>query len=369
VKLLARAAAIVAICLVHARAGHAQPATPDRSASSGEEIYSSACLACHGADGKGASRAMVGFDTRLPDFTNCAFSTSEPDSDWASTVHVGGRVRGMAANMPAFGDALSDADIARVIAYVRSFCSSASWPSGNLNLPRALVTEKAFPDNEAFVTTAVPTSDTDRVETRFVFERRLGARSQYEVAIPFKDVSWPGGWNHGLGDVAASFKHVVLADASRGSILSGGVEMTWPTGKETEGLGNRLAVLEPSASFSQILPHDAFVHGQAGIGIPLNVQTATKDVFWRAAIGRTVAAGRWGRLWSPMVEVLAVHELSEAEPTRWDLLPEVQVTLNRRQHVLATAGLRVPVNLRTRPASAMASLLWSWSQGSLFAGW
>src|SRR5262249_21246071 len=149
------------------------------------EVYRSACVACHGADGKGQPIAVVGFDTPLPDFTKCAFATAEPDDDWASVIHVGGRARGLSSHMPAFGAASAYADIRSVIAYVRGFCTSRSWPPGNLNLPRALATEKAFPDDEAFVTMSRPTGSADRVDTRIVYERRVGARTQVDLAVPF----------------------------------------------------------------------------------------------------------------------------------------------------------------------------------------
>jgi len=333
------------------------------------ELYQSACAACHGADGKGASRTAVGFDTPLPDFTNCAFTTAEADADWISTVHLGGQARGLDQKMPAFGEALSDEDIDRVVAYVRGFCSSTAWPTGNLNLPRSFVTEKAFPENEAFVTTAVPTSYTDRVDTRFKYERRLGPRSQYEVTVPLNAAKFPGGWNKGLGDVGFGLKHVVYHSAGRGSIASGGIEVTLPTGKETEGLGNRLLVVEPFGAFSQILPGNAFLHAQAGIALPVNVQAALNEVFWRAAVGKTLIEPRWGRAWSPIVEVLGFREMEFGERPRWDLLPELLVTLSRRQHVMASGGIRLPLNLRTRSPTVMASLLWEWSQGSLFSGW
>lgn len=344
---------------------YAQAASP----TTGADIYQSACTACHGHDGRGNSRDAVGFHTRLPDFTNCAYATSEPDVDWLSTVHLGGPARGLDPNMPAFGEALSDEEIDRVIAYVHGFCSNPSWPAGNLNLPRALVTEKAFPENEAFVTTAAPTRYTDRVETRFEYERRLGPRSQYEVAVPFNVVKWPGGWNRGLGDITFGLKHVVLQSAGHGSIVSGAVEMTFPTGKESEGLGNRLLTFEPFGVFTQSLPFNAFVHAQAGMALPLNLDAALNEVFWRAAAGKTFTEPRWGRAWSPMVEVLGARELEFGERTKWDVLPELQVTLSRRQHVMASAGVRLPLNLRTRSPAAMASLLWEWSQGGLFSGW
>lgn len=335
----------------------------------GADIYRSACAACHGADGKGAPRTTVGFETRLPDFSNCAFSTAEPDVDWISTVHLGGRVRGLDRNMPAFGDALSSGDIERVVAYVRGFCTSRSWPIGNLNLPRALVTEKAFPENEALVTTNVPTQYTDRVETRFMYERRVGPLSQFEVTMPFNVVKWPGGWNSGLGDVDLGFKQVVVHNANTGSIVSGGVELTFPTGKETEGLGNRLLTIEPFGAFSQALPFNAFLHAQVGMDVPLNNQSALNEVFWRAAVGKTFTEPKWGRAWSPIVELVGARDLEFGERAQWDLVPELLVTLSRRQHVMASCGVRVPLTLRSRSPAVMASLLWEWSQGSVFSGW
>jgi mono/diheme cytochrome c family protein len=336
---------------------------------SGAETYQSACAACHGSDGKGAPARTVGFDTPLPDFTDCSFSTGEPETDWQSTVHLGGRGRGLSPNMPAFGQALSEVQIERVIAYVRGFCASTAWPAGKLNLPRALVTEKAFPDNEAFVTTAVPTRLTDRVETRFVYERRLGARLQYDFVVPFNVVQFPGGWNRGLGDIEIGAKRVLFDSPSRGSIASAGVGLTFPTGKETEGLGNRLMIVEPFGTWTQMLPYQLFVHAQAGMGFPVNVAGALTDVFWRAAAGRTFVQPQWGRTWSPIVEVLGQRELEFGERVRLDVVPELQVTLNRRQHIMASGGVVIPVTLRTRSPVVMVALLWEWAQGGLLSGW
>jgi hypothetical protein len=56
---------------------------------SGRQLYEAACAACHGRDGKGVSRTIVGFETPLPDFTNCSFVTPEPDADWMAVIHQG----------------------------------------------------------------------------------------------------------------------------------------------------------------------------------------------------------------------------------------------------------------------------------------
>ena len=81
----------------------------------GRERYQNACAACHGADGTGAPRTQVGFDTPLPDLTDCNFATREPDADWLAVAHQGGPVRGFAQEMPAFGDALTQEEILKIL--------------------------------------------------------------------------------------------------------------------------------------------------------------------------------------------------------------------------------------------------------------
>jgi len=363
------ALAIILTCWVPESVAQTTTASETRPRQTGEQLYEAACSSCHGPDGKGMPRSAVGFDTRLPDFTDCEFSTAEPDRHWRATIHLGGRARALDPKMPAFGDALSDDEIARVADYVHRFCRNPAWPRGDLNLPRALLTEKAFPENEAFVVSAFPTHYTNRVDTQFVYEHRIGARAQYELTVPFNVARAAGTSNRGLGDIAFAFKHTVFNSPRLGSLFAAGGEVTFPTGKEQEFLGNRLTMVEPFGTFSQMLPHESFVHAHAGFEIPLNISTANNELFWRVAAGKTFAQGRWGRAWSPMVEVLGDREMAFGEPALWDVLPQLQVTLSRRQHVRMNAGVRVPVNLRPRSSTAVVSFLWDWYEGSLFSGW
>jgi mono/diheme cytochrome c family protein len=101
----------------------AQPA----SGRSGAELYGAACAACHGADGRGTSPTLLGFDTPVPDFTDCSFSTVEPDGDWMAVSHDGGPARAFNRRMPSFGDALTDAELQRVLDFIRG---SAAIPRG-----------------------------------------------------------------------------------------------------------------------------------------------------------------------------------------------------------------------------------------------
>ncbi len=152
---------------------------------SGERIYRTACLQCHGVDGTGAPSTVLGFDAELPDFSDCSFGTAEARTDWTAVITKGGPARAFSERMPAFGDALSRSEIDAVIDYLRTFCGSRTWPPGDLNFPRALVTEKAFPENEAVLDAASTVEGSGAVINELVFERRFGAKSQWEVVVPF----------------------------------------------------------------------------------------------------------------------------------------------------------------------------------------
>ena len=71
----------------------ATSATGQTAGKSGAELYTAACAACHGADGRGTTPTLLAFDTPVPDFTDCSFSTVEPDEDWMAVSHDGGPAR------------------------------------------------------------------------------------------------------------------------------------------------------------------------------------------------------------------------------------------------------------------------------------
>ena len=347
----------------------AQAAT--QSQSPGDAIYRTACASCHGTDGRGTPRSTVGFETPLPDFTDCSFSTPEADADWFAVVHDGGPARAFDRMMPAFGDALTKEDIVRVVQHVRGFCTERGWPRGDLNLPRPLVTEKAFPENEAVLTTSIRRGLAGTFGNEFLYERRVGRRGQYEFIVPIDVVkSATGEWQSGLGDLAAAYKHVLYDSLPRGSILSAGGEIVLPTGKESDGLGGGTTVVEPFVTFSQILPWDGFAHLHSGVGVPVGNDDAHAESFWRVALGKTIVERRWYRAWSPMVELVGSREIAAGARVFWDAVPQVQVSLSQRQHVLLNIGIRVPVNQHEgRRTTVMTYLLWDWFDGGFFGGW
>src|SRR5262245_34000034 len=157
-----------------------KPAAP---VSTGADLYREACAACHGPDGKGQERSRVGFDLALPDFTDCSFATREADADWFAVAHDGGPARGFSTTMPAFGEALSKVELTAILGHVRTFCADAAWPRGELNLPRTFFTEKAYPEDEAVVTTSFAARGSAAISNEIVYEKRFGARNQVELSL------------------------------------------------------------------------------------------------------------------------------------------------------------------------------------------
>src|SRR5204862_3944905 len=120
-----------ASALLFAQAGNQSALRLD----TGEHIYKSACVACHGPDGRGTPKSIAGFEPpdTFPDFTRCDQTTAEPDSSWKAIITHGGHYRGFSQIMPSFSEALSEKQIDQVIRYLRGFCKNPHWPRGELN--------------------------------------------------------------------------------------------------------------------------------------------------------------------------------------------------------------------------------------------
>jgi mono/diheme cytochrome c family protein len=339
----------------------------------GEQIYKAACVACHGPDSKGMPQSIRGFkapDT-FPDFTRCDQTTPEPDSAWKAVITYGGRYRGFSEIMPSFGQALTSQQIDEVIRYLRTFCTNPHWPRGELNLPRALVTEKAFPEDEEVISSSINAQGAPAVETHYIHEQRFGVKNQIEIDVPLIFADQDHTWHGGLGDATFGLKREVYSSLPKGSIFSvfGGVIA--PTGRTKYGFGSGTTSFETFAAYDQLFHSNTFIQTQFGTELPVDTQKAPRSIFWYTAVGQMFARDQGlGRLWSPMFEVLANRDFATGARTDWDVLPQMQVTISRRQHVRADLGVRVPINSTTgRPLQLMLYLLWDWGDGKLTEGW
>ncbi|MEO8071478.1 MAG: cytochrome c, partial [Acidobacteriota bacterium] len=94
-----------------------------------------------------------------------------------------------------------------------------------------------------------------------------------------------------------------------------------------------------------------------------------KEAYLRSAAGFTYMVDRgFGRAWSPQMEVLFARPFGgDAE---WDVVPQMQVSLSKIQHVVVAAGVRVPVSQRDeRRAAVVSYLVWDWFDGPFTKFW
>lgn len=363
----------------------------DLADAAGDVIYAASCANCHGLDGTGLPPSLLAFEEEVPDFTDCDFAAREPDGDWIAVAHEGGPVRGFSEMMPAFRGALTEEQLGRVMGYIRTLCTDDNWPRGELNLPRPLLTEKAYPEDEWVVELGVDLESDGGASAAYVYEQRFGPRSQVEIVIPYgwrsgvahdrghddhdhdghDDEATGDGLRHGLGDVVVGVKHALHHDLDLGRIFSVGGEVILSTGDEGAGLGAAGNALEAFASYGQILPDDGFIQAHTGFEVPL--YDGASEAFGRLVLGRSFTEGQWGRTWTAMLEIQLKRHFESGAATALDLVPQAQVSLNTRQHVLANFGLLIPVTGNAgetaRSVRLVTYLLLDWFDGGFFEGW
>ncbi len=346
--------------------GFFSQATGAQSAIDGRRLYEVGCASCHGMDGAGAPRTQIAFDDPLPDLSDCDFAVREPDLDWILVAKGGGPVRAFSEIMPAFAEAFSDSELQAIIDYIRTFCTDPSWPKGELNLPRALFTGKAYPSDEWAWRSSMSTEGTEVIAQEFKYEHRVGPRSQVEVVLPFTINEIGDGPNFGLGNVELGFKHVVMARG--GSILSGKVEVDLPAG--SSGAGWQFLRGGPSLLYGQMLGDIFALQMETGVTLSTARHETPHLGRWAFALGGVFASSEYGRMWAPMVEVVGRVGLEDHQFAQWDVIPQLKFTLNRRQHVSLTLGVRAPITeTQYRATELIAYFTWDWFDGGLFDGW
>jgi mono/diheme cytochrome c family protein len=377
--LMALFAVIAGVLAITASSSAAPSTETGLDLSGGKQIYRSACVACHGSEGKGVPQTVRGFrqPSTFPDFTRCDQTTSELNNDYRAVITNGGPYRGFSQIMPSFKDALTPEQINEVVQYLRSFCRSSHWPPGELNLPLALNTEKAYPEDEVVLTSSVNTRGPGAVENHVIYEQRFGVRNQLEVDIPIAFAQPNRTWYGGIGDASVGVKRVMFSKLTSaqglgsGTILSLQGNVVVPSGNSDHGLGSGTTSFETFVEAGQLFRTNTFIEFQGGAILPTDTSKAPQNTFWYTTIGQMIPAGRGlGRLWTPMLEILGSRDLVSQARTDWDLVPEMQVTLSKRQQVRGAIGVRTPVNNTSgRSPAVMFYVLWDWQEGSLFKGW
>jgi mono/diheme cytochrome c family protein len=339
----------------------------------GREIYMAACVSCHGPDGRGQSQNLAGFQrpSSFPDFADCHGSSSEPDLEWRAVITNGGPARGFSEIMPAFKDALTQEQVGKVIEYLRAVCPVKAWPRGNLNLPRALVTEKAFPEDEVVLSGATNLHGAPGGSASTIYEKRIGPSGMIEAAVPYNIAHTGGDAHSGFGDISLGYKRKLFDSLKAGSIFSLGGEVTAPTGNRRLGTGGGSPVFEAYAAYGQILPADSFLQFHTGYELSTQPDKVPRAYYLHTALGKTFMTGAGlGRWWTPMTEFIAERDLVAGARMNWDAVPEIQIPISKRMHILANVGVRIPVNnTADRPKQFLIYFLWDYLDGTLKQGW
>jgi hypothetical protein len=299
------------------------------------EMWTEWCARCHAADGSG--KVEVPTITVEPmDFTDCKVATPEPDADWQLAIAHGGPAVGLSSQMPAFGDTLSAEQVDAFVDHIRTFCRERGWPHGNMNFPRPIFSEKAFPENEFIIAPIV--SGTSDVEVAAIFERRLGRRAMWEVALPMA--------NHGphgtISRVELAMKYVLNTDAARTQITSVGMEVM---------LGRGTAVFEPYVAAGTIW-REVYLQGQAKIELPADRTKADRAFVYNLYAGRDTSA--MPTTWTFGVEL-------NGDNDKLALTPQARKGLTKTGALAAAVGLRLPLNQRREQGTRLAGyVLWEY---------
>jgi mono/diheme cytochrome c family protein len=100
------------------------PAAPGQAADlkKGHKMIVEHCEKCHGKTGKGDGSMLkrIKADVTPVDWTNKTAMAKWSDADLTKIIKVGGQSAGRSKVMPSYGEKFSDADVANLVAYIRS---------------------------------------------------------------------------------------------------------------------------------------------------------------------------------------------------------------------------------------------------------
>jgi mono/diheme cytochrome c family protein len=108
---------VATLLSIMATAATAQQSDPR----SGKEIFEQMCAGCHGTRGDGGEGHAGGFSPVITTLAKKEYMDELPDAYLMLIIKKGGAYMGKIAAMPAWETRLSDDDIRRIIAHVRTF--------------------------------------------------------------------------------------------------------------------------------------------------------------------------------------------------------------------------------------------------------
>lgn len=107
-------------------------ATAARGVPNGEQLYGRWCAACHGVLGAGDGNNRKYLPVAPARHADAKVMSARSDDALYDVIAVGGAPYGRSARMPAFGDALSPAEIRALVSRIRQLCNckGPEWSRG-----------------------------------------------------------------------------------------------------------------------------------------------------------------------------------------------------------------------------------------------
>lgn len=333
----------------------------------GEAIYAANCTSCHGTTGKPDpdSPVVKGLGIVPADLADPLFNSREPVSAWKTVVTHGGPALGFSPMMPAFGSALTEADIDAVLAYVKTDLSGAhDYPDGDLNLFLPLRTRKAFPEDEWVWKQRHTRDEGDGAwKNTLEYEFRIGMRGQGVLELTHDS----GGQRTRFGQFEPGFKYVLRHDREAGFILTGAAQVAVPLNKDAHW------EFLPYLAVGKIINSSWTFQGSARLILDLEDSNESSGelagiVHWtHSEVPRNVF---------PALEVVAEvpfhrgHGPDRVDAVQVSVLPQARIGLNKRGNIALNVGVELPVNQTDRyDWRAYLYFIWDFADGGLFEGW
>lgn len=325
----------------------------------GREVFATTCATCHGSEGTPDpdSAVVEALGVAPADLSDPLFNSREPAGDWEMVVKFGGDAMGLAAQMPPHNDALSDEQVANVVAYVKSMVDTSDYPPGEMNLFLPTRTKKAFPEDEVvYKGRATPEDGQDAYKNVLEFEKRVGKAGQVVVELVHeKDAT-----RNELTEIEAGYKRA-LAWSER-YVLSGAVIVAKPV-DSADGDGE----LQTYLAYGTVLSPRWILQSSVRLKFPF--EGASDGAAELAGIVHYVHSP-WARRVFPALEVVAERPFRSSNgDLEWTALPQVRIGLTKGGHVALNLGVELPLSDQAWDERYYVTLLWDFADGGFFKGW
>ena len=337
------------------------PITPVQAAdvAAGKVVFDNTCAVCHGPGGAPDpdSPVVQGLGVVPADLSDPLFNSREPTADWEMVVRYGGHAMGLAAQMPAHDDALSDAQIVNVVAYVKSLVDTSAFPPGEMNLFLPIRTKKAFPEDEVvYKGRMTPEDGEDSYKNVLEIEKRVGKAGQVVVEL----VHESNALRNELTEFELGYKQAL--SWSETHVLSAAAIYAMPL-DSADGDGE----LQTYLAWGKVLS-DSWIL-QSSLRLKFPVEGASDGAAELAGIVHYVHSP-WPRRVFPALELVAERPFRSSNgDLEWAAMPQVRIGLTRGGHVALNLGVELPLSDQTWDQRFYITLLWDFADGGFFKGW